>query len=70
MPYLFFLYMFISTWILLMNKDSIERNSSSKRVYFGFISTTVAIFAFVGVATLYHVEHQNEDYKELIHLLY
>lgn len=65
-PYVFFFYMFISTWIIMMNYDKIKDFSSSQRTCYAFISITIALFAFVGVATLYHCETKEDEYKEKI----
>lgn len=70
LPYIFFLYMFISTWILVMNYKNIRNFSSSERSAVAFISLSVAIYSFVGVATVYHMEHMHDDCKELIKELY
>ena len=55
---------------MLMNYSEIRKFSSSDRTCYGFISIAIAIYAFVGVATIYHIEHQNDDYKDLIKDLY
>ena len=62
--------MFIATWIMLMNYNNIRKFSSSDRICYGFISIAIATYVFVGVATLYHMEHLNDDYKELIKDVY
>jgi fucose 4-O-acetylase-like acetyltransferase len=68
-PYIFFIYVFIVTWWLLMNYETIKEFSSSMRECNGFISITVAIFVFVGVATLYNIDTRDEDYKEKINAM-
>ena len=62
-PYVFFIYMFIATWIIMMNYDKINEFSSSKKVCYGFISITIALFTFIGAATLYHFETKEDEYK-------
>lgn len=70
LPYIFFLYMFISSWILLMNYKTIREFSSSERSAVAFISLCLSIYTFVGVATMYHMEHLHDDCKELINTIY
>lgn len=65
-PYIFFLYMFISTWIVMMNYEKINNFSSSRTVCVAFISLTIAMFTFLGVATLYHKETKKENFKKNI----
>lgn len=67
-PYIFFIYVFIVTWWLLMNYETIKEFSSSMRSCNGFIAITVAIFVFVGVATLYNIESKEESKKRNIQL--
>ena len=69
-PYFFFLYMFISSWIMMMNYDKIKSFSSSMRTCNGFISLSIAIFAFVGSAMLYNIDNRDSDYYENIKDLY
>jgi len=66
LPYLFFIYMFIATYIILMNYDKIKNFSSNMRYCNAFISIVIALFVFVGVATVYNLENRNENYKEKI----
>ena len=65
-PYIFFVYIFIITWILLLNYDKIKSFSSSDRVSIGTISITIALFAFIGVAVLYHGEIKENEFKDKI----
>ncbi len=50
----------------MMNYESIKKFTDSERSCIAFISITIALFVFVGVATLYNLESRNEDYKEKI----
>lgn len=65
-PYVFFLYMFILTWIIMMNYNDIKKFTDSDRTCIAFISITISLFVFVGVATLYNLESKDENYKEKI----
>lgn len=65
-PYIFFIYMFIITWVLLLNYDEIKSFSSSDRISIGTISITIALFAFIGAAVLYHGETKKDEFKEKI----
>lgn len=65
-PYLFFIYMFIVTWVILLNYETIDSLTSNKIQCFTFISLTISLFTFVGVATLYNLETNPEDFKENI----
>lgn len=65
-PYIFFIYMFIITWIMLMNYDKIKSFSSSDRVSIGFISITIALFSFIGAAIIYRRETNVEDFRHKI----
>lgn len=49
-----------------MNYEMIKGFSSSMRTCNGFISITIAIFVFVGVATLYNLDTREEDYKDKV----
>lgn len=62
--------MFISTWIIMMNYDNIKEFCSNKRTCYGFISITIALFTFIGVATIYHFETKEDEYKEKIKTVY
>lgn len=63
-PYVFFLYMFISTWLIMMNYETIKESCSNRRLAIGYVSITIAIFVFVGVAVIYNIDSSEEDYKE------
>jgi hypothetical protein len=65
-PYIFFIYVFIVTWWILLHYKTIKEFSSTMIMCNAFISITIAIFVFVGVATIYHIEHKNENYEQLI----
>lgn len=65
-PYVFFLYMFILTWIIMMNYESIKKFTDSNTTCIAFISIVISLFVFVGVATLYNLETRGEDYHEKI----
>lgn len=65
-PYVFFIYIFILTWIIMMNYDKIKEFTSSERSRISFISVTISLFVFVGVATIYNLESRGENYKEKI----
>lgn len=65
-PYIFFVYIFIATWIIMMNYDNIKMASSSKTISIAYVSIAIATVVFVGVATLYNIESKDEDYKEKI----
>lgn len=65
-PYIFFIYIFLVTWIMLMNYERILDFSSGKRSCFAFISIIIALVTFVGIATIYNIESRDEDYKEKI----
>lgn len=69
-PYFFFLYTFIVTWIMLMNYDQIKKFSSSMRTCNGFISISIASFIFIGTAMIYNIDNRNEDYHKRIHELW
>lgn len=63
-PYVFFIYMFIATWLLMMNYETIKGTCSSRRIAIGYVSVAIALFVFVGVAVLYNIDSSEEDYKE------
>lgn len=65
-PYLFFIYIFISTWIVLLNYDEIKKFSSSMVFCNAYISIVIGLFVFVGVATLYNLETRGDNYKNKI----
>lgn len=65
-PYVFFLYMFILTWIIMLNYPTIEKFTNSKLTCISFISITISLFVFVGVATLYHFETKDDEFKDKI----
>uniref|UniRef100_A0A6C0BCV7 Uncharacterized protein n=1 Tax=viral metagenome TaxID=1070528 RepID=A0A6C0BCV7_9ZZZZ len=65
-PYIFFLYMFVGSWILLMNYKKILNFSKTERSCCAFICTSLAIFSFIGAATIYHLENLDSNFKELI----
>lgn len=69
-PYFFFLYIFITTWIMMMNYDNIKVITSSMRTCNGFISLSIAIFAFVGAAMIYNIDNRHEEYHEKINELF
>lgn len=48
----------------MMNYDTIKKSSSSNRICIAYISTTIALFVFIGVAVIYNIESSEEDYKE------
>lgn len=55
---------------MMMNYESIKQNSSSMRTCNGFISLSIALFAFVGAAVIYNIDNRDNDYHERIHELY
>lgn len=65
-PYVFFVYVFIVTWWLLLNYEAIQKFCSTKRIAIAFVSITIAIFVFIGVATVYNLENKDCNYKEKI----
>lgn len=65
-PYIFFIYIFILTWIVMMNYDNIKTFTKDQLSTVTFISLLISIFVFVAVATLYNIESKNENYKEKI----
>lgn len=69
-PYFFFIYIFISSWIMMMNYDTIKSFSSSEVTCNGFISLSIAILAFIGSAILYNIDNRDCDYHEKINELY
>lgn len=70
LPYFFFLYMFVSTWVMMMNYDKIKGMSSSPQICYGFISITIGLLAFIGSAALYNIDNKECDYHEKIRELY
>lgn len=63
-PYIFFIYMFILTWVLLLNYDKIKSFSSSDRISIGFVALTIGLFAFIGAAAIYHRETREDEFRE------
>lgn len=49
-----------------MNYNKIKSFSSDMRICNGFISLTLSVFIFVGVAAVYNCENRDQDYKEKI----
>ena len=54
----------------MMNYDNIKSISSDMRIVNGFISLSIASFAFVGVAMIYNIDIRDLDYKEKINELF
>lgn len=65
-PYVFFIYIFLVTWICLYNYETIMNFSKNKAYGFGFISLVIACVAYVGVATLYYLETDECDFAKKI----
>lgn len=65
-PYLFFIYTFIVSWICIMNYDTILKMSTSKRTALCSMSLFISIVVFVGVSTIYHFETNEDDFKSKI----
>lgn len=47
-----------------MNYETIKKFSSSMRICNAFISITISMFVFIGVATLYNLENKQCNYKD------
>lgn len=65
-PYFSFLYMFIVTYVLMMNYESIKDFSSSMKICNSFIALSIALVAFVGTAMVYNIDNRESNYHERI----
>lgn len=68
-PYFFSLYIFIMTYVMMMNYDTIKDFSSSMRTCNGFIALSIALVTFAGLASIYNIDNRNCDYHEKINEL-
>lgn len=65
-PYIFFLYIFIITWVIIKNYDLIKSVSKSKLQLVATISLLISSVVFVGLCTIYYIDchYYNEDFEK------